>query len=1346
MNAILSFTLPVMLEFIIDWIVRREATIDITTGATLEPLPYWWGWCFLAGAVLAQILGSFFYYHALMRGHTLGLRLRAVLTTLVYQKALRLPPSKSRNTGQIVNLVASDTQLLSDTLVFFNQGFIAPIQIIVTTGLIGRHLGAYCLIPLGVLIIAFPFVGFISSRIGVLRSNQQKATDDRVKLVKELISAVRIVKYYAWEKPFKKNIDKFRKTEVKWVMRGLLNRAGMIGVLVNVPAIGIGLTFFFYGLNNNFSPKVIFPALSLLNLLRSPFTFLPIMFAMGSQYAVTFDRIFQFANGKDLPKRPSETAVDSAGKKKLGKTAIRIKKGDFTWTPEDPDAKVTLTNVNISVKRGETIMVVGSVGSGKSSIGMAVLGEIPKLKGEVAVDGTVAYVAQEAWIINATVRDNILFGAPFDEKKYNKVLQMAALIPDLAILSAGDMTEIGDRGINLSGGQKQRVSIARALYADRDVYIFDDPFSAVDSHVAQHLVENVVRGWLRKQGKTAFVITNQLQFLPAADKIILMKNGLVAETGTFDELQSNGKEFSALVAEFGITNKPADDSEESSTSESHSKLGASSDSVKEGKKVTADERKKLDEAALKAGNLTGNEEQEEGNIGWRIYWYYIKSGGIGLFLLGLLFLAAGCGIRVYYSIWLADWSTAQSLQLYLPVVYNASVLSGLRANLVNATGAPISDALFSNVTGGLAPATFVAPPNIYPPQAYVGRASNVWYGAYLGMVFIETFAMVGRQILNVFWGRNASIVVHSALMTSIVRATTSFFDMTPMGRLLTRFSKDIGLIDQMLPGQFSTYVDMVFNLLSAFANMATTSPYILIAVAVGAIAYYIMQAYYRKTSIEIQRLESVSRAPIFSHLNETLEGAQTIRAYGMEHRFKVANMNKIDHNSVDFIALRYCSMWFGLRLDFFGTLIMGVTFLAIVLLRLSGSIDVSLASLALSSTTGITFMLSALSMNAAELETRMNSVERILQYTEIEQEAPEFIDDNRPDKTWPQKGKVEFKELSIAYKTGPLDENGNHTYGEPVLKKVSAVIKPKEKIGIVGRTGAGKSTLITALFRLVEPVHGTTLIDGVDINKIGLTDLRTKLSIIPQMPVLFIGTVRYNVDPFNEKQDDDIWHALKLVGLSDYITSLSGKLDAAVEENGQNFSVGQRQLLAMARALLRNAHILLLDEATAAVDNETDAMIQKMVRKNFSDRTVITIAHRLNTIMDYDRIMVLDKGKLIEFDSPANLLKDSKGIFTSMVDATGPDSAAHLRDIANGKASVDDDISEEADKKKKSGKHDKKKSSSSRDKKPKSSSSKQDVKSSKKDDDKKSHKRSSSKDDADREKVKPSSSSRSAKK
>lgn len=493
-----------------------------------------------------------------------------------------------------------------------------------------------------------------------------------------------------------------------------------------------------------------------------------------------------------------------------------------------------------------------------------------------------------------------------------------------------------------------------------------------------------------------------------------------------------------------------------------------------------------------------------------------------------------------------------------------------------------------------------------------------------------------------------------------MRAKISFFDSTPSGRLIARFSKDMSFIDELLAFQFSTYMEITFTLVGIFAQMAATQPFILIGVGVGAIVFLILQRVFQRTAIDIQRLEALSRAPIFSQLSETIEGSACVRAYGMQKQFVRANMNKVNANIADYLSLRYSTGWFGMRLDWVSSMIILTTFIAIFLTRNYGTLDIALAALAMSSTTGIAFSLSALAANAVDLETRMNSVERVRQYLNIPSEAPAEIEDTKPDKSWPSKGEVRFRNLSIAYKPD----------GDRVLKNITAKIKPREKIGIVGRTGAGKSTLITALFRIVEPVEGTIEIDGLDITKIGLSDLRRQLAIIPQLPTLFIGTVRYNIDPFNEASDDRIWNVLEMVQLKDFIGSLDGKLEAIVDENGSNFSVGQRQLLAMARALLLDAKILLLDEATAAVDNETDQLIQKMVRKNFKNKTVLTIAHRLNTIMDSTRVMVLDKGSLAEFDSPKRLLDDPDTIFSSMVDATGPASAKFLRMVANGEASA----------------------------------------------------------------------------
>lgn len=536
----------------------------------------------------------------------------------------------------------------------------------------------------------------------------------------------------------------------------------------------------------------------------------------------------------------------------------------------------------------------------------------------------------------------------------------------------------------------------------------------------------------------------------------------------------------------------------------------------------------------------------------------------------------------------------------------------------------------------------------------------------MGLHIADAVMVFLRQLPLISWARDASLALHSSLLGRLARATTSFYDVTPMGRLLSRFSKDINLIDDNIQFQFDSYIQQLALLAGLFAQMAATQPYLVIVIVAAGVFFFILQRAFASTAVNLQRLEAVSRAPIFSHLSESIEGASSIRAYKMEKSFTKAAINKVNNNLVDYIAFRYAFSWFALRLDWLSALVILATFLSVVVTKNDGTVSVSLAALALSSTSSITLVLSSTANWGVQLEATMNSVERVRQYMNVEQEAPAHIVETMPEAAWPEKGAVRFKKLSISY---------NKDGSAPVLRKISASVKPKEKIGIVGRTGAGKSTLITALFRMMEPSEGTIEIDGVDVRQIGLTDLRSKLSIIPQLPQLFVGSVRYNIDPFETSSDDDIWKSLEMVQLKDFVAGLEGKLDAHVEDGGSNFSVGQRQLLSMARALLRNSKILLLDEATAAVDNETDAMIQSMVRKNFKNMTVFTIAHRLNTIMDSTRVMVLDRGQLVEFDTPAKLLDNPDGIFTSMVEATGPASAEYLRKIARGELTVVESLS-----------------------------------------------------------------------
>lgn len=915
---------------------------------------------------------------------------------------------------------------------------------------------------------------------------------------------------------------------------------------------------------------------------------------------------------------------------------------------------VNLHDITFDVQPGQLTMIVGSVGSGKSTLAMAFLGEVHQLSGKVKVFEEFSYSSQEAWILNATIRDNIVFGSEFDPERYEEVVRSCALAPDLASFPASDLTEIGERGINLSGGQKQRINVARAMYSKAPIVILDDPFSAVDSHVGEHMFEHVAKG-MRDAGRTVLLITNQLHFVPQADYVGVLKRGKLVEQGTFADLSNRSKgvlakmlanqrqreevDASATEGEMALPSLVASSSDirastmlRDSTASGvpkDSSEGAlrASQSIKASQALvkSADDSEvqdrllkektaqfKLtpehDEENRRKGALIFIEEREIGNIGWSTYWNYMKSGSLTIFLIYLLIQAMRTAIEVFSGIWLSWWADPRNVRKI---------------------------------------------------------SKNQYLGGYIGLVLGQAVVTCIGALVFVFFSVNTGKALHGGILSSVSKAPTGWFDRTPLGRVIARFSKDIALIDLELPSMFDQCLHFMFALLGLFGSIATGTPYILIILAVAFASFGALTLHYRQTSIQVQRIEALSRAPIFSHFSETLEGAVTIRAFRMAHIFRVANMNKIDVNNVDFLGLRYCSTWFAMTLDTLGATTVALSYIAMILVRhyIPQSVNIGYIIFAISQTGGVCSVLAATSHMITDLENKMNSVERILQYSKLESEGPFEREDTKPDPSWPSQGRIVLEDLSVEYKPGL-----------PVLKNLNCEFKPREKIGIVGRTGAGKSTLITALFRTMEPATGRIVIDGVDITQIGLTDLRSKLSIIPQTPQLFVGTVRYNLDPFEEHDDAELWRVLKMVKLKKYIASLENGLLAPVEENGSNFSVGQRQLLAMARCLLRETHVLLLDEATAAVDTETDALLQRMIRKNFRDKTVLTIAHRLNTIMDSDRILVLDAGHIVEFDTPKRLLKNKQGTLFGMVEATGPVTSAYLHEIANQKAATTQEV------------------------------------------------------------------------
>eukprot|EP01113_Clastostelium_recurvatum_P032146 TRINITY_DN4086_c0_g1_i4.p1 TRINITY_DN4086_c0_g1~~TRINITY_DN4086_c0_g1_i4.p1 ORF type:complete len:1493 (-),score=493.27 TRINITY_DN4086_c0_g1_i4:12-4490(-) len=1250
---------PHLLRLIVIWFTNRLYNIPQDPNI---------GYYYAMALFLVAMLGSFCFFQANYISARTGAHLRAVIVLAVYRKTTRLSVGARAGVsqGQIVNLMSNDSQRLLETFLMLNNGIFAPFQIIVALALLYQVVGVYTFVGLGVMLFSFPFNGVIGKRMTAIRRDMVVWSDKRVKITNEILQAIKIIKLYAWEDSFLKTLNTVREGELQNLKRFNIARSQMIFFITVTPTLVAILVFISYAKSGNLlSPDRVFSAVALLNIIRTPLAFLPLLFALLAQVKVTIERFEKFMLEKESP-NARLPLLEGQG------PSVHINHSDFTWgapppkqdsiqsQPQGPGApKVKLTkeqrkaanqekkqktaqekrerkearaakraaaaqakankkgkavasagavpevviveaappplclqDIDLHFSGSPLVMVVGAVGSGKSSLCMALLSELERVRGDVEVRGTMAYGAQKEWIINATLRDNILFGSPYNEMRYQQVIDVCALRKDLEMFPAGDMIEIGERGINLSGGQKQRVSLARAVYSGADICVFDDPLSAVDAHVGKHLFHRCIREFLRD--KLVVLSTNQLQYLPYADRILFMKEGRIVDQGTYTEMLAQNKDFADLMASFG----GQDNSEEES-----------SDVVLEGASVVEQEGKKDAEEALplvkspnmsKDGNLVKQEERDSGEVTWSLYFQFCAAGGVFLFVAFISIFIVETAARTGTDWWLSYWSSNGFL------------------------------------------------PNAQPIDFYIGI--YVAFGAATAMmVIVRSWTYV---MFNYYLSKN----LHLDLLVSILRSPMSFFDTTPLGRIINRFTRDLDGVDQLLPQTFQMFLFSAFGTIAIIVVAATIVPWLLVAFGPLVIIYYFISKFYKNTSRELQRMESISRSPIFAHYGETLNGVSSIRAYHCEERYIVENEVRMEENTKTFMALQASNQWLGLRLDFLGNILVFLT--AILLLVTDVGSNSALVGLALSYILSLTGLLNRSSLGAADTETKMNAVERIKEYSNRPSEAP-TITDVRPPANWPSQGHIKIDDLVMSYRPG-LD---------PVLKGVTCEIRPHEKVGIVGRTGAGKSSVLLALFRLVEKTSGMIVVDGIDIATLGLNDLRKNLSIIPQDPVLFSGTIRSNLDPFEEHPVEEIWQVLEQVQLRSVVEGFGG-VEATVSEGGENWSVGQRQLICLGRALLRHPKILVLDEATASVDVVTDSLIQRTLRTQFADATIITIAHRLNTIMDSDRIIVMSDGRVEEFDSPANLLRDPNGFLSFLVEETGPANAAFLKAIASGTASV----------------------------------------------------------------------------
>ncbi|KAI8519550.1 Multidrug resistance-associated protein 1 [Branchiostoma belcheri] len=1195
------------------------------------------------------------------RCKTLNLRLKTVLTSAVYKKSLTVT-SEARKTftvGSITNLMSVDVQRVADTCYDLQFAWSVPFRMAGSLYCLWNVLGmTAALSGATACVLLFPFYSWMVSKMKELERTLMEHKDSRIKLMNEVLNGIKVLKLYAWELSFKAKIDAIRAKELKAIQRLGYTHAGLAFTWnVTTPLVSFAI-FAAYVLSdekNVLDAEIAFVVHSLMEGLQFAFAVLPHLYNNILQAKVSLGRIEDFLGQDELSPDNVQRAVPGP--------PISVQDGTFSWgSKEEP----ILKDINLSIPEGALVAVIGQIGSGKSSLLSALLGEMEKTNGSVSVKGSTAYVSQQPWIQNATLRDNILFDSPMNRCRYDEVLDSCALGPDLEMLSGGDLTEIGEKGINLSGGQKQRVSLARAVYSGADVYYLDDPLSAVDPHVGRHIFDHVVGPNGLLKNKTRLLVTHGTSFLPQCDRVIVLQDGRIWLMGDFKTLVDQNREFAEYIRTY--TNMAGGESYTNmSEGESYTNMaeGESYTNMAEGESQSNERNKrKVEEGPVipvnkkwcdsngnvkdltstnglrrrlqgdrlteskdpgqeqnggqdqsqqtsveeqrKESKLMQEEEDDDigglGGIKLSVLRDYIKSFGVGLFTC-LCLLNFGHLIANKYSvIWLSDWTNDSANNDTLSINRNYLLLGGYAA---------------------------------------LGMMQGAC--ALLKHVCVSEGAVLAAKR------------VHDKALRHLLRGPLQFFDVTPLGRIINRFSQEVERVDRGIGGMIMHGIFCVLLSFSTLFIVSFSTPLFVVMLLPIAHLYFYMQRYFNATIQQLRKFQSKSSTLIHTHFSETLQGVSTIRAFNRCTKFVQQNQARVDEHQTAFHSSGNAELWLKVGLDMAGSAATLFAALFVVLGR--ESLSPGTVGLSISSVLHIDGILTGMIHIIGRVERNMVAFMRIQEYAETPAElflglpllllpcgfqADWIVEDHRPPDHWPTEGKISLSSYQTRYRDG-LDL---------VIKDITVNINSGEKIGIVGRTGAGKSSLVLALFRIIEAAGGEIVIDGVKISDIGLHDLRSRITVIPQDPVVFSGTLRVNLDPFEKHTDAEIWRALDLSHLKDFVTGLDKQLDHQVSEGGTNLSVGQRQLVCLARALLRKSKLLVLDEATASVDPETDALIQTTIRAQFADCTVLTIAHRLNTIMDSTRILVLDGGKVAEFDTPENLIS-SKGIFSSMVQDAG---------------------------------------------------------------------------------------------
>ncbi|KAK7899190.1 hypothetical protein WMY93_020043 [Mugilogobius chulae] len=1044
-----------------------------------------------------------------------------------------------------------------------------------------------------------------------------KSTDSRVRKMNEILNNIKLIKMYAWEESFEKEVASIRKKEIRNMRYTSYFENANVSLSTVCPLIATVITFlvhtaFGFSLNSTEA----FTTISIFNAVRFSLAIIPIgvrALAISTVSIGRLQKIMRLQNPEPYLIRGEDPDL-----------AVVMKNATLSWirpnkefesmtdkensTSSQFEVKPTLKSISFTLPKGKLLGVCGNVGSGKTSLISAILEQMYLQEGSVVANGTFAYVAQQAWIFHGTVQENILMGEPFEQHKYKKVLDVCSLYADLKILPHGDQTEIGERGLNLSGGQKQRISLARAVYSNKDIILLDDPLSAVDAHVGKHIFEECIKKELH--GKTVILITHQLQYLEFCDSILLLEDGEIVESGHHQELKGFNKRYAQLISNYQIQqskNQKDDDEihiQDKIQEDAMRRARADSGIDNPGFDMSDENAESISiKSPANKDQLVTTEASSESSMKWRFYYSYIKAtGGLCVvFPVSMIFVLL-VGSTAFGNWWLSYW-------------------------LGQGDGTNETTSNSGNITKN---------PQLHFYQMIYGLIVVIM----LVLALLKCFAYTSITI-------NAACKYHNKMFRNVMSYPMSFFDTTPTGRIVNRFAKDQEEVDSVLPAYIDPFIQYCLMVTYTLIIIASIFPFMLVGVLIFGLLFAFILFIFRGSIRQVKQIENISRSPCISLTTSALQGLSTIHAYNIKDShlkmFKVLT----DVNSNHIFLFTAASRCLSFCLDLFGT---SISFLVSLFVIFSSNelISPSLKGLALSYTIQLTGMLQYVVRQSTEVQARFTSVERLQEYIKDDtSESPRQMQNSQIPEDWPMNGAITFQNYKMRYRENtPI-----------VLNGLNMSIKGGEKLGIVGRTGSGKSSLGVALFRLVEPTEGSILIDGVDITAIGLHELRSKLSVIPQDPVLFTGTVRYNVDPFDSYSDDDIWAALEKSYMKETISQFKEKLLAPVWENGENFSVGERQLLCMARALLRNSKIILLDEATASIDAETDALIQNTIKEAFQDCTVLTIAHRINTILTSDRVLVMDQGQVAELDRPDVLQQRPDSIFSSLVEAANASSS-----------------------------------------------------------------------------------------